>query len=216
MAGLLQLRQHFHKTDVIVVIFHDHGTRYLGKMFNDEWMRAKGFLEVTGMTARDLVALGVSGELHTIEGSRPVDRFRRTTIGSIAAAGLLRGELPSDGRTVRVAAVQGNVPEAGLEFNAERRAVNDNRRAGGFGASSIATVRSASCISAGCPGKSEQTWPSSPTPRMARSNAPPSNSVASASSYQMAAWSRFASAGILIARGALAASGDNNIRSARP
>jgi len=73
MAGLLQLRHHFGKDDVVVVIFHDHGTRYLGKMFNDEWMRAKGFLEVSGMTARDLVALRVSGELHTIEGTRPVE-----------------------------------------------------------------------------------------------------------------------------------------------
>jgi hypothetical protein len=36
-------------------------------MYNDEWMRAKGFLEITGMTARDLVALGVSGELFAVE-----------------------------------------------------------------------------------------------------------------------------------------------------
>jgi cystathionine beta-synthase len=73
MAGLLQLKDHFSKNDVIVVIFHDHGSRYLAKMFNDEWMRAKGFLEVTGMTARDLVALGVSGELYSIEAARPVE-----------------------------------------------------------------------------------------------------------------------------------------------
>ena len=39
------------------MIFHDHGSRYLGKMFNDDWMREKGFLEKSGMTARDLVAL---------------------------------------------------------------------------------------------------------------------------------------------------------------
>jgi cystathionine beta-synthase len=56
MAGLLQLRDKFSKDDVVVVIFHDHGTRYLGKMFNDDWMREKGFLEKTGLTARDLVA----------------------------------------------------------------------------------------------------------------------------------------------------------------
>jgi cystathionine beta-synthase len=42
-------------------------------MFNDEWMRAKGFLEVSGMTARDLVALGVSGELFAIEAAKPVE-----------------------------------------------------------------------------------------------------------------------------------------------
>jgi cystathionine beta-synthase len=73
MAGVLQLREHFTADDVVVVIFHDHGSRYLGKMFNDEWMRAKGFLEITGMTARDMVALGVSGELYSVEAARPVE-----------------------------------------------------------------------------------------------------------------------------------------------
>ena len=73
MAGVIQLKDHFKKGDMVVVIFHDHGTRYLAKMYNDEWMRAKGFLEVTGMTARDLVALGVSGELFAVEASRPVE-----------------------------------------------------------------------------------------------------------------------------------------------
>ena len=73
MAGVLQLREHFRPDDVVVVVFHDHGSLYMGKMYNDEWMRAKGFLEVTGMTARDMVALGVSGELHTIEAARPVE-----------------------------------------------------------------------------------------------------------------------------------------------
>ena len=72
MAGLLQLKDRFTDDDVIVVIFHDHGSRYLGKMFNDDWMREKGFFEKTGLTARDLVASGVSGELLAIEGSEPV------------------------------------------------------------------------------------------------------------------------------------------------
>jgi cystathionine beta-synthase len=77
MAGVLQLREHFSKDDVVVVVFHDHGSRYLGKMYNDEWMRAKGFLEVTGMTARDLVAMGVSGELYSVECSRPLEEAVR-------------------------------------------------------------------------------------------------------------------------------------------
>jgi cystathionine beta-synthase len=72
MAGLLQLKDRFTADDVIVVIFHDHGSRYLAKMFNDDWMREKGFFEKTGLTARDLVASGVSGELQAIEGSEPV------------------------------------------------------------------------------------------------------------------------------------------------
>jgi cystathionine beta-synthase len=73
MAGLLQLKEHFTVEDVVVVIFHDHGSRYLGKMFNDEWMREKGFIEKSGMTARDLVASGLSGELLAIEGTEPVE-----------------------------------------------------------------------------------------------------------------------------------------------
>src|SRR5438132_9702031 len=49
MAGVMQLKDNFTDDDVVVVIFHDHGSRYLGKMFNDDWMREKGFLEKTGM-----------------------------------------------------------------------------------------------------------------------------------------------------------------------
>ena len=61
MAGLLQLRDRFTADDVVVVIFHDHGSRYLGKMFNDDWMREKGFFDKSGLTARDLVASGRVG-----------------------------------------------------------------------------------------------------------------------------------------------------------
>ena len=73
LAGVLQLREHFGQGELVVVIFHDHGTRYLGKMFNDDWMREKGFLEKSGMTARDLVAVGLSGELCSIEANEPVE-----------------------------------------------------------------------------------------------------------------------------------------------
>jgi cystathionine beta-synthase len=73
MAGVIQLAEHFKKGDMVVVVFHDHGSRYMGKMYNDDWMGAKGFLEVTGTTARDLVATGVSGELFTVEAARSVE-----------------------------------------------------------------------------------------------------------------------------------------------
>jgi cystathionine beta-synthase len=77
MAGLLQLKDRFTADDVVVVIFHDHGSRYLGKMFNDDWMRQKGFLEKSGMAARDLVASGLSGELFSVEESEPVAKAMR-------------------------------------------------------------------------------------------------------------------------------------------
>jgi cystathionine beta-synthase len=77
MAGVLQLKDQFREEDLVVVIFHDHGSRYLGKMFNDEWMREKGFLEKSGLTARDLVAMRVSGELCSIESNEPVEHAVR-------------------------------------------------------------------------------------------------------------------------------------------
>lgn len=43
--GLLQLKEHFTKYDVVVVLFHDHGSRYVGKIFNDEWMKKQGFID---------------------------------------------------------------------------------------------------------------------------------------------------------------------------
>ena len=56
MAGLLQMKSMFKEGDLVVVIFHDHGTRYLGKMFNEEWMQDSGFLpKEPTKTALDLI-----------------------------------------------------------------------------------------------------------------------------------------------------------------
>ncbi len=45
LAGLHQLRDQLTSDDVVVVIFHDHGSRYIKKIYNDEWMRQQGFIE---------------------------------------------------------------------------------------------------------------------------------------------------------------------------
>jgi cystathionine beta-synthase len=45
IKGLLQLKDNFKKDDVVVVLFHDHGSRYVGKMFNDDWMKKMGYLD---------------------------------------------------------------------------------------------------------------------------------------------------------------------------
>jgi cystathionine beta-synthase len=56
IAGLLQLKDRFKDGETVVVIFHDHGTRYVGKMFNPDWMRQMGYQDLPGATtARDLV-----------------------------------------------------------------------------------------------------------------------------------------------------------------
>ena len=44
IQALLQIQHEFTKDDVVVLIFPDHGSKYLGKVFNDQWMESKGFL----------------------------------------------------------------------------------------------------------------------------------------------------------------------------
>ena len=55
VKGVLQLKENFSKDDVVVVLLHDSGSRYVGKMYNDDWMRERGFLEEEILTAKDLV-----------------------------------------------------------------------------------------------------------------------------------------------------------------
>jgi len=44
IKGMLQLKKHFTKKDIVVVLLHDSGSRYIGKIYNDQWMKEKGFL----------------------------------------------------------------------------------------------------------------------------------------------------------------------------
>ena len=43
VKGLIQLKEEFKQNDVIVVLLHDSGSRYIGKMYNDEWMKSQNF-----------------------------------------------------------------------------------------------------------------------------------------------------------------------------
>ncbi len=54
LAGIVQLRDKLKPTDVVVVLFHDHASRYVGKIFNDEWMRERGFLD-DELKAKDII-----------------------------------------------------------------------------------------------------------------------------------------------------------------
>ncbi|MBL4655311.1 MAG: cysteine synthase family protein, partial [Bacteroidia bacterium] len=54
VQGLLQLKDKFKEGDLVVLIFHDHGSRYVGKIFNDDWMRERGFLDKPYI-AKDLI-----------------------------------------------------------------------------------------------------------------------------------------------------------------
>jgi cystathionine beta-synthase len=70
LQGLMQLKSKLKKEDVVVCIFHDHGTRYIGKIYNDQWMMERGFLEVK--TFKDIVNGRRDKHLLTLENNRTV------------------------------------------------------------------------------------------------------------------------------------------------
>ncbi|MBD3748654.1 MAG: pyridoxal-phosphate dependent enzyme [Sphingobacteriales bacterium] len=72
IAGLLQMKANLSKDDVVVVIFHDHGSRYMGKMFNDDWLRERGFLEDEKLTARSIIQKREPQEMVTIDSQKTV------------------------------------------------------------------------------------------------------------------------------------------------
>lgn len=65
LAGLLQLKDRLKDDDVVVIIFHDHGSRYVGKIYNDDWMRERGFLDKELMV-RDLLRVHANKPLITV------------------------------------------------------------------------------------------------------------------------------------------------------
>jgi len=65
-AGLLQLKDKLTKDDVVVVVIHDHGSRYVGKLYNDEWMRERGFLDEE-LKVKDLIARKGNNDFFTVQ-----------------------------------------------------------------------------------------------------------------------------------------------------
>lgn len=64
VQGIVQLKNKLKKDDLVVVIFNDHGSRYVGKIYNDQWMMERGFLEVK--TFKDIVGARGSKKLVTL------------------------------------------------------------------------------------------------------------------------------------------------------
>lgn len=62
-------RENLKEEDVMVIILPDHGTRYLGKVYNDNWMKDHGFIESHKYaTAKDIIgARNGKSELVTID-----------------------------------------------------------------------------------------------------------------------------------------------------
>ena len=70
LQGVMQLKKEFKKDDVVVVIFCDHGSRYVAKVYNDQWMMERGFLDVK--TFKDLVGGRGTKRLVTINPKQTV------------------------------------------------------------------------------------------------------------------------------------------------
>jgi cystathionine beta-synthase len=103
LQGLMQLKDSLTKDDLVVCIFHDHGSRYVGKVYNDQWMMERGFLDVKsfkdivrGRVGQKLVAVhpqhtvAEAVELmkkYDIEHIPVVDELQKP-IGSVSEAGL--------------------------------------------------------------------------------------------------------------------------------
>lgn len=87
VKGLHQLKHHFSSEDVVVVLFHDSGSRYVGKMFNDDWMRERGFLDEEITKATDLIKAHLDKPLVVVRTeelvSHAIDRMRKFKISQI-------------------------------------------------------------------------------------------------------------------------------------
>lgn len=87
IKGLLQLKEHFKPEDVVVVLFHDSGSRYVGKMFNDDWMRERGFLEEEITKAEDVIKDHMDKPLVIVRTeelvSHAIERMRKYKISQI-------------------------------------------------------------------------------------------------------------------------------------
>jgi len=87
IKGLLQLKEHFKPEDVVVVLFHDSGSRYVGKMFNDDWMRERGFLDEEIKKAEDVIKDHIEKPLVVVRTeelvSHAIERMRKYKISQI-------------------------------------------------------------------------------------------------------------------------------------
>lgn len=94
------------------------------------WVSSPGLTFVLAFAGAALAAVGVIAVRRFRTHKVDVRDGRRGVIAAaLAGVALIGGSLitaPTEGRQLRVAAVQGNVPQAGLDFNAQRRAVLDN------------------------------------------------------------------------------------------
>lgn len=87
IKGLLQMKVELKPEDVVVVLFHDSGSRYIGKIFNDDWMRQKGYFDEEINTAADLIASRGEKTIVTLRSgelvSHAIEKMRQHQIGQM-------------------------------------------------------------------------------------------------------------------------------------
>jgi len=70
IQGLLQLKDRLKKGDLVVAILHDHGSRYVSKVYNDQWMAERGFFDVKSF--KDVINARGKQKLITVEPTQSV------------------------------------------------------------------------------------------------------------------------------------------------
>lgn len=106
-GALEYARENLKKDDVMVILLPDHGTRYLAKVYNDQWMKDHGFLESRSFgSARDIITARKGKEQLTtvnkgakvseailLMNKQGIDQIPVTEnnqfVGSVSASGLL-------------------------------------------------------------------------------------------------------------------------------
>ena len=92
MAAVMQLKNQLKKDDVVVIIFHDHGSRYVAKLFNDEWMRDHGFLD-TELSMAEVISKKRGQKMITIPKTSNIDEaFNLMKRHDISQIPVLEGE----------------------------------------------------------------------------------------------------------------------------
>jgi cystathionine beta-synthase len=66
LGGLLQMKDQLTEDDVVVIVIHDHGSRYVGKIYNDDWMRERGFLD-TELRVKDVISKKNDKQFFSVE-----------------------------------------------------------------------------------------------------------------------------------------------------
>ena len=112
-GALEYAREYMKASDTMVILLPDHGTRYLNKVYNDQWMKDHGFLEerqygtardiIMGRAGRDsLITVGANEALEKailILNREGIDQVPVTEgdqfVGSVSTAGLLEKVIQS-------------------------------------------------------------------------------------------------------------------------